>query len=102
MAILYQLLTDYQGNITLGSGSVAENGGGDGWYRIMQFDMLNNSIHFYTVNAWKTMQTGKLVLAGQQNGIYSDGMSDFDQPQNFSDFTLAMPVQVLNAPAGTL
>ena len=48
---VYQVLTDYQGNILLGSGSLANGGGGDGWYRFMQFDMESNSIHFYTVNA---------------------------------------------------
>jgi hypothetical protein len=99
---VYQVLTDYQGNVSLGSGAStwpSEWGGGDGWYRLMQFDMANNNIHFYTVNAWKTMQTGQLVLAGQKGGIYTDGMSDFDQPQGFSDFSLPMPSQVLNAPA---
>ena len=48
---VYQVLTDYQGNIILGSA------GGDGWYRFMQFDMVNKNIHFYTLNAWKTLQT---------------------------------------------
>jgi hypothetical protein len=95
---VYQVLTDYQGNIVLGSGT-STLGGGDGWFRIMQFDMVNNSIHFYTINAWKTMNTGQLVLAGQQNSVYSDGMSDFDQPQGFSDFSLALPIQVRTAPA---
>jgi hypothetical protein len=95
---VYQVLTDYQGNIVLGSGTPSL-GGGDGWFRIMQFDMVNNCINFSTVNAWLTTQTGSLVLAGQKSGIYSDGMSDFDQPQGFSNFSLAMPVQVLNATA---
>ena len=63
----------------------------------MQFDMVNNNIHFYTLNAWQTMNTGQKVLAGQQSAAYSDGMSDFDQPQGFSDFSLAMPIQVLNS-----
>jgi hypothetical protein len=94
---VYQVLTDYQGNISLGSGSLAENGGGDGWYRFMQFDMESNKIHFYTLNAWETMKTGQQVLAGQ-TVVYHDGMSDFDQPQGFSDFSLDMPVQVLDAP----
>ena len=90
---VYQILTDYQGNIVLGSG------GGDGWLRLMQFDMANNSIHFYTLNAWSTNSSGKNVLAGQKSSVYSDGMSDFDQPQGFSDFTLSMPAQVLTAVA---
>lgn len=56
----------------------------------MQFDMDTNSIHFYTYNAYNK------DLAGQ-GVVYPDGMSDFEQPQQFSDFSLAMPVQVLNA-----
>jgi hypothetical protein len=87
---VYQVLTDYQGNTTLGSG------GGDGWYRFMQFDVESKKIHFYTLNAYETIKTGQKVLAGQ-TVIYSDTMSDFDQPQAFSDFSLAMPVQVLEA-----
>jgi hypothetical protein len=87
---VYQVLTDYQGNTTLGSA------GGDGWYRFMQFDMESNNIHFYTLNAYETIKTRQKVLAGQ-TVIYSDGMSDFDQPQGFSDFSLAMPVRVLKA-----
>ncbi len=100
---VYQVLTDYQGNVTLGSGTPTlpggasgSGGGGDGWYRFMQFDMESSRIHFYTVNAWQTMKTSRLVLAGQR-AIYLDGMSDFDQPAGFSDFTLPMPVQVLKA-----
>ena len=103
---VYQVLTDYQGNILLGSGSLANGGGGDGWYRFMQFDMESNKIHFYTVNAWQSVNTGRQVLAGQnvlypggleyQNVVY--GLSDFAQPQGFSDFSLPMPVQVLKAP----
>jgi len=93
---VYQVLTDYQGNILLGSGSLANGGGGDGWYRFMQFDMEKHNIHFYTLNAWETMNTRRRVLAGQ-TAIYPDNLSDFDQPQGFSDFSLAMPVQVLQA-----
>jgi len=88
---VYQVLTDYQGNTTLGSG------GGDGWYRFMQFDVESRNIHFYTINAYETLETGRKVLAGQKT-IYSDGTSDFDQPKGFSDFSLAIPDQVLNAP----
>jgi len=88
---VYQVLTDYQGNTTLGSG------GGDGWYRFMQFDMDTKNIHFYTLNAYESLSSGQPVLAGQKV-IYPDGMSDFEQPQGFSDFSLAMPVRVLNAP----
>ena len=62
----------------------------------MQFDMESNNIHFYTLNAYETMKTGRNVLAGQSI-IYSDGMSDFDQPEGFSDFSVKMPVQVLDS-----
>lgn len=87
---VYQVLSDYQGNTTLGSG------GGDGWYRFMQFDMESKNIHFYTLNAYETMKTGRRVLAGKTS-LYSDGASDFDQPGGFSDFSLPMPVQVLES-----
>ena len=87
---VYQVLSDYQGNTTLGSG------GGDGWYRFMQFDMEKKSIHFYTLNAHLSRKTGKKVLAGQ-SVVYADGTSDFGEPKGFSDFSLAMPVQVLTA-----
>lgn len=87
---VYQVLTDYQGNTTLGSR------GGDGWYRFMQFDMESRHIHFYTLNAYKTMKSGPKTLAGKAV-IYSDGTSDFNQPKGFSDFSLPMPVQVLES-----
>lgn len=90
---VYQVLTDYQGNTTLGSG------GGDGWLRFMQFDMDSNQIHFYTVNVHQTMANGSLVKAGQDQ-LFADGASDFDQPSGFSDFTLPIPTQVINAVAG--
>lgn len=89
---VYQVLTDYQGNTTLGSA------GGDGWYRFMQFDLESNNIHFYTINAYETLETGKKVLAGQEVK-FSDGTSDFNQPKGFSDFSLSIPVQVLKAPS---
>ena len=106
---VYQALTDYQGNILLGSGSLTiDGGGGDGWYRFMQFDMTTGYIHFYTVNPCQTpfnQQTGQVIQLAQatkagQNVVYPDRNSDFDQPEGFSDFSLAMPVQVLNAPRG--
>ena len=85
---VYQVLTDYQGNTTLGSA------GGDGWYRFMQFDMETDHIHFYTLNAHETMKTGRNALAGRTL-VYSDGTSNFGQPKGFSDFSLPMPFQVL-------
>ncbi len=80
---VYQVLTDYQGNTALGSG------GGDGWYRFMQFDMDNNNIHFATYNTYVNQYAG--------NSADQSGLSIFKQPPGFSDFSLAMPVQVLNA-----
>ena len=55
---VYQILTDYQGNTTLGSA------GGDGWLRFMQFEMDTRQIYFYTVNVHKTMASGSLEKAG--------------------------------------
>jgi hypothetical protein len=91
---VYQVLSDYQGNTVLGSA------GGDGWYRFMQFDLTTNSIHFYTINAPESTKAGQPVLAGKNTVYSSDGMSDLDQPEGFSDFSLALPAQVLDAPAG--
>jgi hypothetical protein len=62
----------------------------------MQFDLAGKKIHFYTVNANESLKTGKAVLAGQKT-VFSDGMSDFNQPKGFSDFSLDMPAQVLKA-----
>jgi hypothetical protein len=90
---VYQILTDYQGNTTLGSA------GGDGWLRFMQFEMDTRQIYFYTVNVHKTMASGSVEKAGQVQ-VFADGTSDFDQPAGFSDFTLPFPPQILNAPAG--
>ncbi len=80
---VYQVLTDYQGNTTLGSG------GGDGWYRFMQFDMDNKSIHFTTYDTYVNQYAG--------HSVDQSGLSTFEQPRGFSDFSLAMPIQVLNA-----
>lgn len=82
---VYQVVTDYQGNTTLGSM------GGDGWYRFMQFDLDTGMIHFYTYNAYNGATAGQSL-----NNV--NGLSDFDQPEAFSDFTLAIPPQVLNSP----
>lgn len=78
---VYQVLTDYQGNTSLGSG------GGDGWYRFMQFDMDKNIIHFTTYDSYVKKYAGQ------------NGTSTFDQPPGFSDFSLGMPVQVFKAHA---
>ena len=80
---VYQILSDYQGNTTLGSM------GGDGWYRFMQFDTNAGNIHFYTYNTFNG------ALAGQSsNGVNT--FSDFDQPTGYSDFSLTLPAQVTN------
>ena len=76
---VYQILSDYQGNTRAGSK------GGDGWFRFMEFDMDTNSIHCYT---YSTL-TG--VKAGQ------NGATTFKEDPLFSDFSLVMPPQVLNA-----
>jgi hypothetical protein len=88
---VYQVLSDYQGNTQLGSA------GGDGWYRFMQFDLTSKLIHFYTINSHESLAAGKPVLAGQ-SALYANSLSDFGQPAAFSDFSLAVPQQVLRAP----
>ncbi len=67
--------------------------------RFMQFELDTQQIHFYTVNVHQTITAGSQVKAGQTT-IFADGMSDFDQPAGFSDFSLPMPPQIRNAPAG--
>ncbi len=76
---VYQVLTDYQGN-------TLNNPGGAGWLRFMEFDMGKNTIHFRTYSP----------TLGKYAGV--NGENTFNQPPEFSDFTLAMPVQVLDAP----
>jgi len=79
---VYQILTDYQGNIVSSSG-------GDGWLRFMEFDMNNGSIHFYTYSPVLNNYAGD-----------EEGESTFNQPAQFSDFVLPMPAQVTNATHG--
>jgi hypothetical protein len=74
---VYQVLTDYQNN-TFGGST-----GGDGWLRLMRFNLHNNTIHFVTYSPWLHKYAG-------QHGEHT-----FNQSPNFSDFTLEMPVQVL-------
>ena len=76
---VYQILTDYQGNTKAGSK------GGDGWFRFMEFDMETNNIHSYTYS----------TLTDTKAGLGTD--TTFNQAPTFSDFSLAMPAQVLNA-----
>ncbi len=80
---VYQVLSDYQGNTTLGSG------GGDGWCRFMQFDMDDGYIHFTTYDTYVNQYAGQ--------SVDQSGLSTFEQPPGFSDFSLPMPVQVHNA-----
>lgn len=75
---VYQVLSDYQGN-------TLNNPGGDGWLRFMKFDEENKTIHFSTYSPTLDKYAGQ------------NGENTFNQPSEFSDFTLAMPVQVLNA-----
>ena len=79
---VYQILTDYQNNTSGGSS------GGDGWLRLMTFDMEANTIHFSTYSPTLDKWAG-------QNGEWT-----FNQHPEFSDFTIDMPVQVINAVDG--
>ena len=75
---VYQVLSDYQGN-TLASA------GGDGWLRFMEFDLTDGTIHFFTYSPTLDQYAG------------DDGASTFNQPSQFSDFTLPIPPQVVSA-----
>ena len=72
---VYQVVSDYQGNTTLGSA------GGDGWYRFMQFDLTTGMIHFTTYNAYN----------GENAGVSGADDYSFSQTPLFSDFSLAIP-----------
>jgi hypothetical protein len=76
---VYQILSDYQGNTRLGSK------GGDGWFRFMEFDMDTNSIHCYTYSTISSQKAGQ------------NGAKTFKEDPLYSDFSLVMPPQVLNA-----
>ena len=75
---VYQVLSDYQGN-------TFNNPGGDGWMRLVQFDMDKKTIHFITYSPTLHKYAGL------------NGENTFNQPPEFSDFTLPIPVQVLQA-----
>jgi hypothetical protein len=77
---VYQVLSDYQGNSRVSPG-------GDGWLRLMRFDLRAHAIHFTTYSP----TLGKYAGRG--------GEWTFHQPPTFSDFTLPMPVQIANAAA---
>jgi hypothetical protein len=76
---VYQIVTDYQGNTSGGSS------GGDGWLRLMAFDVEENTIHFSTYSPTLDEYAGL------------NGEKTFNQAPEFSDFVLDMPSQVLNA-----
>jgi hypothetical protein len=76
---VYQLLTDYQGNL-------AASSGGDGWLRLMELDFTADAIHFRTYSP----------VLGKYAG---EGEDSFNQDPRFSEFTLPMPVQVRDAAA---
>ncbi len=78
---VYQILTDYQGNVLASSG-------GDGWLRLMEFDVHANTIHFSTYSPTLDKYAGR------------NGEHTFNQAPEFSDFTLPIPVQVLHARPG--
>jgi hypothetical protein len=75
---VYQVLSDYQGNTYTGVG-------GDGWLRLMEFDMHHRAIHFRTYSPTLDQYAGK------------KGENNFNQSPEFSDFVLPMPAQVLAA-----
>ena len=75
---VYQILTDYQGNTLASSG-------GDGWLRLMKFDLRDHTIHFSTYSPVLNKYAGR------------GGERTFGQAPEFSDFVLPMPVQVLGA-----
>jgi hypothetical protein len=82
---VYQILTDYQGNTIGPNGVIGSDPGGDGWLRLMEFDTTTNTIHFVTYSPTLNKYAGL------------NGESTFGQPAAFSDFTLAIPTQVLTA-----
>ena len=55
----------------------------------MQFDMESKHIHFTSYNTYVNQYAG--------NSVDQSGLSTFGQPRGFSDFSLAMSVQVINA-----
>jgi hypothetical protein len=82
---VYQVLSDYQGNTTGITGVAESEPGGEGWLRLMTFDMKAKTIHFKTYSP----------LLNRYAGLQDE--STFGQPAAFSDFVIQMPIQVLNA-----
>jgi hypothetical protein len=82
---VYQVLSDYQGNTVGADGLVGGDPGGEGWLRLMEFDMKAGTIHFTTYSP----------VLGKYAGL--QGQPSFEQPAAFSDFIEPMPTQVLNA-----
>jgi hypothetical protein len=82
---VYQVLSDYQGNTVGADGVVGHDPGGEGWLRLMEFDMDASTVHLRTYSP----------VLGQHAGL--NGGPSFKQPAAFSDFIEPMPIQVLNA-----
>ena len=81
---VYQILTDYQGN-TLGlDGTPGADPGGEGWLRLIEFDLEAGTIHFSTYSPVLSRYAGR-------NGRWT-----FNQHPEFSDFILPIPHQVVH------
>lgn len=85
---VYQVLSDFQGNVADPTTPGNIIAGGAGWVRLMTFDTVQNTIHFQTYN----------TLTGQYaaNGA-------FDLPvatdNDMTDFTLPIPERPVTAPS---
>lgn len=84
---VYQVLSDYQGNTftyntATGTYTPGQYTGGEGWLRLMTFDLDAGTIHF------QTYSTTLGLYAGDGAG------PNFKIDPSFSDFTLAIPAQV--------
>lgn len=75
---VYQVLVDYQGN-------TSASAGGDGWLRLITFDLEAGEVRF------RTYSPSLNKLAGQA------GENTFNQSPLFSDFSLPVPTQVIQA-----
>ena len=82
---VYQVLTDYQGNTLSAEGVPYKNPGGDGWLRLMEFDMDAGTIHFSTYSPALNKYAGR------------NSQWTFNQHPGFSDFSLPIPYQVFHA-----
>ena len=83
---VYQMLTDYQGNTLDADGIPDRDPGGDGWLRLMEFNLDTATIHCSTYSPTLDRYAGR------------QGRWTFNQHPGFSDFSLPIPQQVLPAP----